>query len=380
MGSPVETLALSHRPATFEDLIGQNAVTVVLRQMVARQQVPTALLFKGSRGTGKTSTARILAAALNCETPPGPCGHCVSCKSVYTGTSLDLIEVDAASNGLVENIRDLRQQVLYATVGRFRVVVLDEAHSMSVAAGNALLKTLEEPPLGTVFILATTEPARIPDTIASRCTPFAFHRISPADITARLGDISAREKITVEPGLLALLAERADGAMRDAIMILDQLRRADILTVAAYRDLTGDLDYAPGLLAAILTGNTAHAMSALDQVITRIGDVRAIAATLTGVLRDLLILHSGGPLPHTGTGAQLRSELARRLTSIQVFSALKVLWDLATRVTNNQTERTNLELAVMIILERLAPPVLSPGASGPAPPAKLTLAQMAAAR
>lgn len=375
----METLALTHRPATFEDLIGQKSVSVVLRQMVLRRQVPTALLFRGGRGTGKTSTARILAAALNCDTTPGPCGHCVSCKSIYTGTSLDLIEVDAASNGLVENIRDLRQQVLYATVGRFRVVVLDEAHSMSVAAANALLKTLEEPPPGTMFILATTEPARIPDTIASRCTPFAFNRISPADITARLVEIARREQITVEAGLLTLLAQRADGAMRDAIMILDQLRRADILTVAAYRDLTGDLDYGPGLLAAILTGNTAHALSALDQVITRTGDVRAIAAALQATLRDLLILHSGDTLPGSGAGIDLRGELAGRLSSTQVFSALKVLWDLATRVTNNQTERTHLELALMMIIERLAPPA-SPTGAGDPPPAKLTLAQMAAAR
>jgi DNA polymerase-3 subunit gamma/tau len=374
----VETLALTHRPTSFEDLIGQRPITAVLRQMVLTNRVPTALLFKGRHGTGKTSTARILAAALNCETPPGPCGHCVSCKSIFNATSLDLIEIDAASNGRVEDIRELRQQVLYAVGGRFRVVVLDEAQSMSTAAFNALLKTLEEPPPAAVFILATTEANRIPDTVTSRCMPFAFSRVSVADITARLAHICRQEDIPADSALLATLAESADGAMRDAIMSLDQLRRADILTLAAYRALTGDLDYGPDLLAAIVAGDTAATFGTLDEILTRVGDVRAVATELSATLRDLLIVQAGGQLPAQGRALSVRTDLARRLTTQQVFSALKVLWELALRICGSQTERSVLELAILMISERCG----APAAPAPAAPVatKLTLAQMAAAR
>ncbi len=370
----VETLALTHRPTRFEDLVGQKSIALVLRQMVLTGRVPSALLFRGSRGTGKTSTARIVAAALNCDTPPGPCGHCVSCKSIFAGSSLDLVEIDAASNGLVEHIRTLREQMLYATTGRFRVVVLDEAHSMSTAAANALLKTLEEPPPATVIILATTEPAKIPDTLTSRCMGFGFGRISPADITDRLTHIAAVESLPTEAALLRLLAERADGALRDAVMSLDQLRRADVHTLAAYRDLTGETDYAPGLLAAITTGNTDTIFTVLDEIVVRTGDARAIAAALTATLRDLLILHSGGHLTAAGPALAQREALAGRLTSVQVFAALKVLWDLTLRCGSSQTDRSHLDLAILVITERIAPP------TSPAPTARLTLAQMAAAR
>jgi len=375
----VETLALTHRPTCFEDLIGQRPITGVLRQMVNTNRVPTALLFKGSHGTGKTSTARILAAALNCESPPAPCRHCVSCKSVFNATSLDLMEIDAASNGRVEDIRELRQQVLYAVGGRCRVVVLDEAQSMSAAAFNALLKTLEEPPPGAVFILATTEASRIPDTVTSRCMPFAFRRISVADIAARLAHICQQENIPADPALLTALADSADGAMRDAIMSLDQLRRADILTLAAYRGLTGDLDYGPDLLTAIVAGDTAHTFAVLDDILTRAGDARAVAVDLSATLRDVLIIQAGGHLTAQGHALHSRTELARRISTQQAFSALKVLWELAARICGNQTARPVLDLAVLMIAERCAIPTAAPPPA-PAATARLTLAQMAAAR
>lgn len=367
-----EQLALKYRPARFEDLVGQNAVNVLLRQMVHTNQVPTALLFRGCRGSGKTTSARILAAAVNCHTPPGPCGHCPSCKSVADGTSMDILEIDAASNGLVDNIRDLRQHILYAVGGAYRVVILDEAHSMSMAAFHALLKTLEEPPPATVFILCTTEPAKIPDTVASRCMPFTFKRISVPDMAARLAHIAAAEGLTVEPALLTRLAERADGAMRDAIMALDQMVRVGVSTLDGYLALTGEADVGPTLVAAIATGNLATAHAAVTDAYIATGDADAVADAITATLRDVRILHAGGTLTYQGTSAAHRQALADRLDAAILRAALDVMWDLKIHTRPAEDRRLALDLALAVLCDKFTPITATA-----APARKLSLAEMA---
>ncbi len=391
----MESLAVRYRPATFDDLVGQRAVNVVLRAMVQAGKIPTALLFKGCRGTGKTTTARILAAALNCEASGEaggaaggeagvgavPCTQCVSCKAVAAGTSVDLIEIDAASHGLVDDIRALRQQVLYGVGGRYRVIVLDEAHSMSQAAFNALLKTLEEPPPGTVFVLATTEPGRIADTVLSRCMPFTFTRIAPADLSGRLAHIAAAEGITVEPGLLHAIAARADGVMRDAIMVLDQLTRAGITTAAGYADLIGDADDGPALLHAATSGDLAGAYRLAEQALTRGADPGALTRAMSDTVRDLFILHAAGTPSATGEHLAARQALAARLDTPAVFAVAAVLWDLKTKLRPGDDPRAGLDLALAMIAARHAAATPTTGsAAASAPARKLSLGEMAALR
>lgn len=367
----MEALALKYRPRTFEDLVGQPAVQVLLREMVAKNEVPSALLFEGCRGTGKTTSARILAAALNCDTPPGPCGHCPSCKSTFDGTSLDVIEIDAASNGLVDDIRQLRTQILYSVGGRYRVVLLDEAHSMSTAAFNALLKTLEEPPPATVFVLLTTERRKIPDTILSRCMPFTFRRIGVTDTIQRLQFICQQENRDAETSLLTKIAERADGGLRDAIMTLDQVTRVGIATLEQFNDLMGESDYAPTLLAAAATGNLAKTFEIVSEQMSRTGDANAVSAALVELLRDVLILQSGGDIPKQDTALAVRRTLAAKLDTTKVVAALRLLWDLKTKVRAGDDPRSNLDLSIVMISE------LFPSRPAAAEPnRKLTLGEM----
>lgn len=370
-----ESLALKYRPRTFDDLVGQRAVQIFLRKMVATNKVPTALLFDGPRGTGKTTSLRIFTAALNCEAPPGPCGHCVSCKSVFAGTSTDLTEIDAASNGLVDHIRDLRQQVLYATGGNWHVIGLDEAHSMSHAAFNAALKMIEEPPPQTVFVLLTTEPQRIPDTVADRCMPFSFHRVAPADMITRLRQIRDTEQLAVDDDLLALIAERADGAMRNAVITLDQVSRAGIGDVDTFTELLGRPDAAPRLLAATLRGDAAAAWTCVDAQLARTGDPAGLVADLTAVLRDVLILHAGGTLARPAAQIAARQQLAAAVPAPQALAICRLLWDYATRIRPADDPRAGLDLVVALLLDQ------SGKLAAAAPAArKLSLAEMAARR
>jgi DNA polymerase III subunit gamma/tau len=363
-----DTLALTWRPRTFTDLVGQPAVQIILQQMVKVGRVPTALMFDGCRGTGKTTTARILAAALNCETDTKPCGTCPSCKATFDGSSLDVIEIDAASNGLVDDIRALRQQVMYRQTGAHRIVILDEAHSMSTAAFNALLKTLEEPPPNTVFILLTTEPAKILGTIASRCMPFTFKRLTINDIANRLAHIAQAEGHTVERDLLILLAERADGAMRDAIMLLDQVTRVGMSTAEQYQRLIGHIDFAPAILDRLAAADVPGAFERLEQGLTRTADPATIVADIITCLRDILVLRCGGEISKTGTALATRQNLALALDTPVVVAALKVLWQLKTQLRTDDA-RSSLELAVVMLSEVIH-------TTGPVPNARLSLNEM----
>lgn len=365
----MDNLALSYRPRRFADLIGQHAAQIVLRQMVKINRVPHALMFDGSRGTGKTTTARILAAALNCDADDRPCGSCVSCKATFDGSSMDVIEIDAASNGLVDDIRALRQQVLYRGTGEHRVIILDEAHSMSHAAFNALLKTLEEPPPRTVFILLTTEPHKIPDTVVSRCMPFTFRRLTVADITARLKVIAAAENYPCDEQLLVLLAERGDGAMRDAIMLFDQVARVGMTTAEQYQRLIGHVDTAASILRPALRHDLAAALTALEVALTRVADPAVIATDLISLLRDVIVLRAGGELSATGVALADRQYFALAMETPTIVTVMRLLWELKTR-TRLDDARALLEVAVVMLTEIISP------APAPAAAARVTLAQM----
>lgn len=382
------TLALKYRPKQFADITGQRPVWLVLRRMVQLGQVPTALLLTGSRGCGKTSTARILAAALNCEgstTTGEPCGLCPSCEAVADGTAFSVMEIDAASNGLIADIKKLQHDLMYDSGGKFRVVLLDEAHSMSAAAFNALLKLLEEPPERTVFVLLTTEKGKIMPTVASRCMPFPFRRIPVQEIVGRLTTICAAEwpAEEIEPALLADIAERADGGMRDAVMLLDQARSVGIRTLAQYQSMTGDSDFGPALITAMADGDTAGLFALLDRLVCDSGDFSLISSRMVSCLTDVLVLGSGGSVSAQGASLAARKGLAARLDTPRVTAALRVLWELRTKVRVGTDPRSSLELAVVMCLEQLKPKVAAVTAvqngSGHAKPSVAEMQRMAVA-
>lgn len=365
-------LARKYRPAQFRDVVAQPQVSLPLSRMLHDKEgnplekalIPEALLFTGGRGSGKTSTARIVGAALNCEAAcRRPCKECASCIAVAAGHSLDVMEIDAASAGGVSEIRRIKEAVSYAAVGKYRVVILDEAHSMSKDAFNALLKVLEEPPDRTVFILVTTEAHKILKTVASRCTKFTFRRVPPAAIATRLRDICTWEKIEAEDALLHTIAERADGGMRDALMELDQMARIGVTRLAHYEMIKGESDFGPDLVSALASGNHGLAFGKVDEILNQTGDPGVVAATLVATFRDMLVVSSGGVCPAMGSALTARQQLAARVPDDRVCAALRVLWDL--RRTSGYDTRSGLDLALAMCMDKLAPPKAASNGKGP---------------
>jgi DNA polymerase-3 subunit gamma/tau len=288
-------LARKWRPATFDDLVGQEPITRILKNAISQGKISHAYIFSGPRGVGKTSTARILAKALNCkEGPtPSPCGVCISCTAIAEGSSVDVIEIDGASNNSVDDIRDLRERVKYApSGGKYKVYIIDEVHMLSGSAFNALLKTLEEPPSHVIFVLATTEMKKIPATVLSRCQHMPFRRISTGVIKARLRHIADTEKINISPHALGLVAKAADGSMRDSLTILDQISSfTDEISEEQVQNLLGMTDF--GMLSkasrALVTGNRADLLEIIDNLSEQGADFRAFTRELAQFFRDLLI-------------------------------------------------------------------------------------------
>ncbi|MCL2884962.1 MAG: DNA polymerase III subunit gamma/tau, partial [Oscillospiraceae bacterium] len=265
-----QVLYRKYRPRTFAEVVGQSAVTAALLGELRAGRPAHAYLFAGSRGTGKTTCAKIFAKAVNCLSPKDgePCGECAICRGIDDGSVLDVVEIDAASNNGVDNIRDLRDEVHYMpALAKYRVYIIDEVHMLSPGAFNALLKTLEEPPAHAVFILATTEAHKLPATILSRCQRFTFGRIAPAAIAERLQTVAKNEAIELDDDAALLLARLADGAMRDALSLLDQCRsHGEHVTAAAVADtagLAGDA-HLFALADNIRSGDGAAALSLLD--------------------------------------------------------------------------------------------------------------------
>jgi DNA polymerase-3 subunit gamma/tau len=357
------SLALKYRPATFAAVTGQKLAVVPLYRMARLGTLPPALLLDGERGTGKTSTARILGAALNCDAEDQsagnwPCGSCPSCKAVAASNSLDVIEVDAASNGGIDAVKHLQGLLQYGSPGRWKVLLLDEAHAMSTPAFNALLNIMETPPPSTLFILLTTEPGKILPTVVSRCMGFTFRRI-PLDLIAqRLTEICEAERIAAEPDLLAAIADRVDGGMRDAVMLLDQVActlKAEGLTLVNFEKVYGTGDYVVPLVQAMTHGDYPAMYAALDEAIAQAGEPGAVTGKLVDVLADLLTLRSGGTLTAQGAPLEARKELAARLDVPQLTAAMRVLWDLQTRV-RVEDRRAGLKLACVVAAEKLCPP------------------------
>lgn len=262
-----QVIARKWRPQTFQDLVGQQHVTETLKNAILNNRVAHAYIFSGARGVGKTTAARILAKALNCVKGPTaePCGVCDSCKEIAAGTSLDVIEIDAASNRGIDQIRELREMVRYApAASRTKVVILDEAHMLTGEASNALLKTLEEPPDRVVFVMATTEPENLEDTIRSRSQHFHFRALTFAEITKRLEEIAQKEELKIEPGAMAVIARMAEGSLRDALSLLEQARAycGDTIPDDQVRALLGVVpeDALEELVGAIAAGSADRAL------------------------------------------------------------------------------------------------------------------------
>jgi len=263
-----QVIARKWRPQTFADLVGQQHVTDTLKNAITNNRVAHAYIFSGARGVGKTTAARILAKALNCVNGPTaePCGVCDSCTEIAAGTSLDVIEIDAASNRGIDQIRELREMVRYApAASRSKVVILDEAHMLTGEASNALLKTLEEPPDQVIFVMATTEPENLADTIRSRSQHFHFRALTFAEITGRLQEIAAKENLKIEAGALAVLARMAEGSLRDALSLLEQARAycGDTIADKDVRELLGVVpeDALEEMIGAIADGSADRALS-----------------------------------------------------------------------------------------------------------------------
>ena len=286
------------RPDNFNDVKGQDTIVTTLRNQINADRIGHAYLFCGTRGTGKTSVAKIFAKAVNCEHPVdgNPCGECPTCKAIAAGTSMNVIEIDAASNNGVDNIRQIREEVQYSpTEGRFKVYIIDEVHMLSIGAFNALLKTLEEPPAYVIFILATTEVAKIPITILSRCQRYDFHRITIETIAARLSELMKAEGLNVEDKAIKYVAKAADGSMRDALSLLDQCLAFYLGKDLKYEnvlDVLGAVDTAvfSKMLSTILSGDVAVCMSLMEDLIMQGRDLSQFVTDFIWYLRNLLLI------------------------------------------------------------------------------------------
>jgi DNA polymerase-3 subunit gamma/tau len=358
-----EVFARKYRPQTFDDLIGQPHVARTLKNAVAQNRLAHAYLFVGPRGIGKTSTARILAKALNCVKGPTatPCGECDNCREIAAGNSLDVIEIDGASNNSVEDVRQLRENVRYAPAkGRYKIYLIDEVHMLSPAAFNALLKTLEEPPAHVKFIFATTEPQKVLPTILSRCQRFDLHRIPANLIAQHLQFIAGKEKIALEPAAAHAIARGAEGGMRDAESMLDQLvafcgekiSESDVLNVFGFTAEQTVVD----LTGRILRGETPGALELLYEQCESGKDMTRLMADLIIYLRDLLVFEAKPDVLDEDVDPDLKKSLAAHAELIATDRLLDLIDQLAaaeSRMKWAPNKKLHFEVAIIRAIQSL---------------------------
>lgn len=347
------------RPATFDDVKGQDHIVKTLKNQMNSGRLGHAYLFCGTRGTGKTSVAKILAKAVNCEHPVdgSPCNECNTCRAIQNGASTNVIEIDAASNNGVDSIRTIRDEVLYRpTSGKYKVYIIDEVHMLSTGAFNALLKTLEEPPEYIIFILATTEVNKIPITILSRCQRYDFHRISVETIANRLKELTARENIAVEEKALRYVAKAGDGSMRDALSILDQcvsFNANSILTYDQVLDILGDTDYVSfsKMLRCILENNITGAIDLLEELIYRGKEISHFVSDFTWYLRNLLLLKTDGDtseaLDISSENKRLMEEECRMVDIVTLMRYIRICSELIGQIRYSTQKRIMVEVAII---------------------------------
>ena len=345
------------RPRTFSDVSGQETVTTALKNELTTGRLSHAYLFTGCRGTGKTTCAKILAKAVNCAHPVNgdPCNECAVCRGIDDGSILDVAEIDAASNNGVDSIRDLRDEVAFTPVsGKYRVYIIDEVHMLSAGAFNALLKTLEEPPAHVILILATTEVHKLPATILSRCQRFDFGRIRPEDIAARIHYVAGQEGLTVTDEAAMLLARLADGALRDALSLLDQCASVSHeITLDTVTQVTGmaGQETLCELTACVARQDAAAALALVDRLYRSAKDMERLCAEWVTYLRNLMILHSvqdAGELVVAASDelARMRAE-AQKLGLPTILHMMEVLQNTLDRLRGGVSRRVEMEMAVL---------------------------------
>lgn len=355
------------RPDAFEEVKGQEHIVTTLKNQIKHDRIGHAYLFCGTRGTGKTTIAKLLSKAVNCEHPVdgSPCNECASCKAIAAGSALNVIEIDAASNNGVDNIRQINSAVQYSPQsGKYLVYIIDEVHMLSTGAFNALLKTLEEPPGYVIFILATTEVHKIPITILSRCQRYDFRRISIETIADRLADLLSRENISATKEALAYVAKAADGSMRDALSILDQciaFNLGEELTYDRVLSTIGavDIEVYMELFSAVKESDVCAAVEIIDNAIWQGKDFTQFVNEFTGFVRNVLMLKLSPDMTvdMTSDNAKRLIEMGADITEGYLINYINILQDAAGRISHSTTKRIVLEVAII----KLCKPAMQQG-------------------
>ena len=347
------------RPDEFEDVKGQDAIVRTLKNQINADRIGHAYLFCGTRGTGKTTVAKIFAKAVNCEHPVdgSPCGECAMCKSIAAGTSMNVIEIDAASNNGVDNIREIREEVTYRpTEGKYKVYIIDEVHMLSIGAFNALLKTLEEPPEYVIFILATTEAHKIPITILSRCQRYDFKRISIETIAARLRELIDKEGWDVEDKAVRYIAKMADGSMRDSLSLLDQCAAFymnETLTYDHVLEVLGavDTEVFSRLLRQLLAMDVGKVLATVEELVMQGRELTQLAADFTWYLRNLLLVKTSDNMEDvldvSSENLALLKEEAQMIDSDTLIRYIRIFSDLTNQLKYATQKRVLLEVTLI---------------------------------